>query len=138
MLIEKKITGALLGGSTRKLVISNEYIGLLTALNAIDESGEVTTKPVKVKEITCNYFQKLYNHDEPPDVPKPWMQSPSVAKIKMKVTSDPFCWQKPANIDDFQVMIRLAIIVQHPDPTVGKNGLSKLIRQCNKLGNGST
>lgn len=55
----KKITGALLGGSTRRLVVAEEYIGLLTAVNVLDGSGDVVTEPEKVKEVTREYFQEL-------------------------------------------------------------------------------
>jgi hypothetical protein len=102
----KKITGALLGGSTRRLGIAAEYIGLPTAVNSLDRSGEVITEPVKVKKIMHNYFQGLYHHNEPPNLPKLWMLSPSVTEIKVKVDQDPFVWPKLANIGDFHVMIR--------------------------------
>jgi hypothetical protein len=85
----KKIVGALLGGSTSKMVISQEYIGLPTAVNTLDGSGDVVTEPEKVKGITRNYFQELYHHKDLPDLPKPWMQLPSVTDVKNRVASDP-------------------------------------------------
>jgi hypothetical protein len=48
----KKIAGALLGGSTRKMVVADEYIGIPSAVNVLDGSGDVVTEPEKVKEIT--------------------------------------------------------------------------------------
>ena len=102
----KKIDGALFGGLTKKLVIAQEYIGLPTAVKIVEGSGDVVTEPEKVKDITQNYFQKLYHHKDPPDLPKPWMQSPSVTDIKNKVARDPFIWPKLANVNDFRAMIR--------------------------------
>jgi hypothetical protein len=103
---KKKIAGALLGGSTRRLMTAEEYIGLATAVNLLNGSGEVATEPEKVKKITCDYFQELYHHNGPPDLPKPWMKSPSVNDVKDRVAQDPFIWPKPVNIDDFRAMIR--------------------------------
>ena len=98
---KKKIAGALLGGSTRKMVIAQEYIGLPTAVNTLDGSGDVATEPEKVKGITRKYFQDLYHHKDPPDLSKPWMQSPSVTDVKNRVASDLFLWPKLANVNDF-------------------------------------
>jgi hypothetical protein len=97
----RKISGALLGGSSRKLMVAQEYIGLPTAVNTLDGSGEVVTDPKNIKEVTRNYFQGLYNHNDPPDLPKPWMQSPSVIEVKDRVKQDPFLWPQLANINDF-------------------------------------
>ena len=91
----------LLGGLTRRLMVAQEYIGRPMAVNVLDGSGEVVTEPRKVKEATQNYFQGLYHHDNPPKLPKPWMQSPSVNEVKDSVTQDPFVWPKLANTDDF-------------------------------------
>jgi hypothetical protein len=102
----KKISDALLGGSTRRLVSTAEYIGLPTAVNSLDGTGEVITEPEKCKKIMRNYFQGLYHHNELLILPKPWMDSPSVAGIKDAVTKDPFIWPKLANVDDFRTMIR--------------------------------
>jgi hypothetical protein len=83
------------------MVVADEYIGLPTAVNVLDGSGDVVTEPEKVKEITRNYFQGLYHHNNPPDLPKPWMQSPSVIEVKDRVARDPFIWPKLANVNDF-------------------------------------
>ena len=68
-------------------MIAEEYIGLPTAVNVLDGSGEVVTGPEKVKKITQEYFQGLYHHNDPPNLPKPWMQSPSVTDVKNRVHS---------------------------------------------------
>jgi hypothetical protein len=102
----KKITGALLGGSTRRLISTAEYIGLPMAVNSLDASGEVFTELEKCKKITRDYFQGLYHHIEPPELPKPWMECPSVSNVKNVVSQDPFIWPKLANVDDFRAMVR--------------------------------
>ena len=58
-------------------------------------------EPGKCKKIMCDYFQGLYHHDEPPILPKPLMDSQSVAGIKDAVTKDPFIWPKLANVTEF-------------------------------------
>ena len=93
---KKKIAGALFGGSTRKLIIANEYIGLPNTVNLLDGSGEVVTDLDRVNQITRNYFQGLYHHEDPPDLHKPWLQLPSVIKVKDKVANDPFIWPRLA------------------------------------------
>ena len=103
---KKKIAGALIGGSMRKLVIADEYIRLPNTVNLLDGSGEVITEPDKVKQITRDYFQGLYHHEDPPDLPKPWMQLPSVIQVKDRVASDPFIWPRLANVEDFRAMVR--------------------------------
>jgi hypothetical protein len=103
---KKRIAGALLGGSTRRLMIAEEYISLPTAVNTLDGSGKVETEPDKVKRITRDYFQKLYHHSHPPDLPKPWLTSPAVTDVKERVARDPFIWPKLANVNDFRAMIR--------------------------------
>ena len=121
---KKKIAGALLGESTRKMVIAQEYIGLPTAVNALDGSGDVATEPEKVKGITRKYFQDLYHHKDPPDLPKPWMQSPSVTDVKNRVASDLFLWPKLANVNDFRAMIRCG----NHRPAPGTDGWEKWLR----------
>jgi hypothetical protein len=49
---QKKIAGALFGGSTKRMVNAQEYIGLLTAVNVLDGSGDVVIQPEKVKDNT--------------------------------------------------------------------------------------
>jgi hypothetical protein len=98
---QKRIAGALYGGSTKRLVNAQEYIGLPMAVNVLDESGDVVIQPEKVKDITRDYFQELYHHNDPPNVPKPWMQSPSVTDVKDRVSCDPFIWPKLANVNYF-------------------------------------
>jgi hypothetical protein len=120
---KKKIAGALIGGSTRKLVTANEYIGLPNAVNPLDGSGEVITEPDKVKQITRDYFQGLYHHEDPPDLPKPWMQSPSVTQVKDRVASNLFIWPRLANVDDFRAMVRRG----NHRPAPGPDGWEKWI-----------
>jgi hypothetical protein len=70
-----------------------------------------------------NYFQGLYHHEDPPDLPKPWMQSPSVIEVKDKVVDDPFIWPRLANVEDFWAMIRHG----NHRPAPGPDGWEKWI-----------
>src|ERR1700677_725200 len=109
-------------------MVTQEYIGLPTALNTLNGSGEVVTEPEKVKEVTRNYFQGLYHHNNPPKLPKPWMQSPSVNEVKDNVTQDPFLWPRLANTDDFRAMIRRGNHRPAPRLDGWENGSSKTYR----------
>lgn len=88
------------------MVFAEDYIGLPTADNVLDRSGDIVTEPDKVKGITHYYFQELYHHNNPPDLPKPWLSPPSVTTVKNNVAQDPFIWPRLANVDDFQTMMR--------------------------------
>jgi hypothetical protein len=103
---QKRIAGALYSRSTKRMVNAQEYIGLPTAVNVLDGSGDVVIQPEKVKDIMRDYFQELYHHNDPPNVLKPWMQSPSVTDVKDSLSRDPFIWPKLANVNVFRAMIR--------------------------------
>jgi len=132
----KRISGALLGGLTRKMMVADEYIGLPTAVNVLDGSGDVVTEPEKVKEVTQNYFQGLYHHNDPPDLPKPWMQSPSVIEVKDRVARDPFVWPKLVNVNDFRAMIRCSNHRPAPARWMGKMANQEPFRQYVESGHG--
>ncbi|KII90984.1 hypothetical protein PLICRDRAFT_174330 [Plicaturopsis crispa FD-325 SS-3] len=109
------------GQSTKRLMDKSTFIALPLAVNRLDQSDHLATDPDEVKETTREYFSKLYHHDPPPAIPKPWLSTPSVNAIRDKVQDDPFVWPRPAAVDDFRAMLRRGN--QRPSP--GPDGWEK-------------
>ena len=97
---KKRITGTLLGGSAKRLMSNGDYIGMPTALTSTDGDSLVTDLEL-VKSTTKNYWSKLYKQQVTPDVPKPWLSTPSVLEVRKRVDNDLFQWPVPCNIADF-------------------------------------
>src|SRR5882762_3575277 len=102
---KKRITSTLRGGSAKKLISMENYFGMPTALNSAD-SDTLVTDPETVKSVTREYWSKLYAQQNPPDVPKPWLSTPSVSEVHKRVEIEPFQWPVPSNIADFRAMLR--------------------------------
>jgi len=102
---KKRITSTLRGGSAKKLISMENYFGMPTALNSAD-SDTLVTDPETVKSVTREYWSKLYAQQNPPDVPKPWLSTPSVSEVHKRVEIEPFQWPIPSNIADFRAMLR--------------------------------
>jgi len=97
---------ALNGGSTKRLVNAGEYIGLPTAVNSHLQPGEIMTEPEGIKTATCEYLSDLYHRNQPPEMEKPWMKTPSVVEVRQRVEKDPFEWPRKADLADFRAMLR--------------------------------
>ena len=117
----RRISYALQGGSTRKMINTGEYVGLPTAVNTPRNPGEIVTDPEGVKKATCDYLTDLYNRDQPPAMQKPWMTTPSVIEVKERVAQTPFQWPRKATLTDFQALLRRGN--QRPAP--GPDGWEK-------------
>ena len=101
---KRRVSNALLGGSTKKLTSTREYIGMPTVLNHAD-GDTLVTDPEMVKSVMKEYWSKLYTQQDTPDVPKPWLSTPSVVAVRERVEKEPFQWPVPSNIADFQAML---------------------------------
>jgi hypothetical protein len=77
---KKRITGTLLGGSAKRLMSMGDYFSMPTALTSTDSNTLVTGLEL-VKAATKTYWLKLYKQQETPDVPKPWLSTPSVVEV---------------------------------------------------------
>ena len=77
---KKRVAGILLRGSAKRLVSTGEYFGMPTALTSSD-GNTLVTDPEQVKSTTKTYWSKLYKRQETPDVPKPWLSTPSVIEV---------------------------------------------------------
>ncbi|KAL6306090.1 hypothetical protein BKA93DRAFT_730012, partial [Sparassis latifolia] len=86
------------------------------AINDLTDPAHLVTDPDAVKETTRQYFSKLYHHDPPPDIPKPWMTTRSVKEVCERVHADPFQWPQPASIAAFRAMLRKGNARPSPGP----------------------
>ena len=61
------------------------YIGLPITVNSLDMEEELVTEPDKVKGVSQEYWSKLYRQQKIPDVPKLWLETPSVLEVRERV-----------------------------------------------------
>jgi hypothetical protein len=102
---KKRVAGVLHGGSAKKMMSNGDYFGMPTAL--ISHDGDtLVTDPEMVKSVTKDYWSKLYTRQDTPDVPKPWLSTPSVIDVCKRVEAEPFQWPVPSNITNFRAMLR--------------------------------
>ena len=94
------VTSTLLGGSTKKLTSTGDYIGMSTVLNHADDDVLVKD-PEMFKSVTREYWSKLYTQQNTLDVPKLWLLTPSVVAVRKQIEKEPFQWPVPLNITDF-------------------------------------
>jgi len=102
---KKRVTGVLLGGSAKKMMSTGDYFGMPTALVSHD-GDTLVTDPELIKSVTRDYWSKLYMQQNTPNVPKPWLSTPSVTDVRKRVEAEPFQWPVPSNIADFRAMLR--------------------------------
>jgi hypothetical protein len=86
-------------------------------------SDQIASDPTEVKNITRQYWSELYAHELPPNVPKPWLTTKSVLKIKQHVHADPFIWPRPASLSDFHTLLQKGT----PRPAPGRDQWEKWI-----------
>jgi hypothetical protein len=117
-----RITNALRGGSTKRLVNPGEFIELPITIKH-PHSDRLVSNPSVVKAISHDYWSNLYQHNEPPDIPKPWLTTPSVLEIKQRTALDPFLWPRLASLADFRALLRKGT----PRPAPGRDGWEKWV-----------
>jgi len=78
---KKWVTRTLLSSSTKKLMATGKYNGLPTAVNSLNADGELVTEPNTIKSVTKEYWSKLYKQQDTPDIPKLWLDTPSVIEV---------------------------------------------------------
>ncbi|KAJ6521363.1 hypothetical protein DFH09DRAFT_1331236 [Mycena vulgaris] len=100
-----RITAALMNGSTKHLATPGEFIEMPITVNEPD-SDKLVSDPAAVKEITREYWSKLYHHNPPPNIPKPWLTTKSVMAIKDRVQAEPFLWPQKTSLSDFRALLR--------------------------------
>ena len=116
-----RITQALAGGSTKRLVQSAEFVPLPMSVNTIDGSGKLLTSPEHVKAETRRYWEKLYARQPLPVLDKPWLHTESVKRVKARVQTNPFVWPRAASLSDFRALIRRG----NARPSPGPDGMEK-------------
>jgi hypothetical protein len=115
-----RITTALRSRSTKQLVNPGEFIELPITVNDL-HSEKLISDPAGVKEISCQYWSKLYHHEPTPNIPKLWLTSKSVLAIKQRVQDDPFIWPCHTSLPDFRALLRKGT----PGPAPGTNQWEK-------------
>lgn len=103
---KKRVVGTLLGGSSKRLMALGEYFGLPIAVNSLDADEKLVTETNAVKIVTCEYWSKLYKQQDVPEVPKPWLKSPSIIEVRKRVEQEPFEWPVSASVANFWAMLR--------------------------------
>ena len=117
----QRIAAALKSGSTQRLVHMSDFIPLPLAINDLDDPERLICDPKGVKSTTRDYFTRLYDHSRVPDLPKPWLDTPSVKEVKDRLAVDPFVWPVQASLSDFRAMIRRG----NSKPSPGPDGWEK-------------
>jgi hypothetical protein len=95
-----------LRGSTKKMVQASNFVPLPFAINNLDDPEKLICDPEGVKEATREYFTRLYDHSRVRELPKPWLDTPSVTEVRQRVERDNFQWPRKATLSDFRAMIR--------------------------------
>ena len=85
-----RISQALMGGSTKCLVHTAEFVPLPLSINTIDASGKLLSNPDEVKAETRRYWEKLYSRQPLTPMDKPWLTTESVKEVKERVSANPF------------------------------------------------
>jgi len=97
----QRIAAALKSSLTQKFVHLSDFIPFPLAINDLDDPERLVCDPEGVKSTTRDYFTRLYDHSRVPDLPKPWLSTPSVKEIKDRLADDPFIWPVQASLSDF-------------------------------------
>ncbi|KAJ3858186.1 hypothetical protein EV359DRAFT_52417, partial [Lentinula novae-zelandiae] len=80
---------AVLNGTSSKRVLSKpQFIPMPLIIKSTD-SENLICEPEQVKEATRQYRSDLYHHDPPPNIPKPWLTTPSLIAVKNRGNSRP-------------------------------------------------
>jgi len=75
-------------------------------VNDIDSPEKLICDPEGVKSTMREYFTRLYDHSGVPELPKPWLTTPSVVDVQDCVTRDPFIWPRRASLADFRALLQ--------------------------------
>ena len=97
-----------LKGSTKKMIQASvtDFIPLPYALVDLDNPEKLICDPEGVKATTREYFTRLYDHTRVRDLPKPWINTPSVVEVKKRVEEDRLQWPRKTTLSDFRAMLR--------------------------------
>ena len=95
-----------LKGSTKKMIQTSTFVPLPFALNDLDNPDKLICDPEGVKATTREYFKRLYDHSRVRELPKPWLDTPSVVRVKRRIEEDRFQWPRETSLSDFRAMLR--------------------------------
>jgi len=103
---DKRQIAIALKGSTKKMIQTSNYVPLPFALNDLDNPDILICDPEGVKATTREYFTRLYDHSRVRELPKPWLNTPSVTEVRKRVENDRFQWPQKTTLPNFRAMIR--------------------------------
>ena len=69
-----------LKGSTKKMIQTSTFVPLPFSLNDLDNPDKLICDPEGVMATTREYFKRLYDHSRVCELPKPWLDTPSVVR----------------------------------------------------------
>ena len=95
-----------LKGSMKKMIQTSTFVPLPFALNDLDNPDKLICDPEGVKATTREYFKRLYDHSRVRELPKPWLHTPSVVRVKRRIEEDRFQWPRETSLSDFRAMLR--------------------------------
>ena len=105
------------------MVQSYPFIPLPLVVNDLDTPQKLICDPEGVKSTTREYFTRLYDHSGVPQLPKPWLTTPSIVDVSDRVKRDPFVWPRRASLADFRALLRRG----NNRPSPGPDGWEKWI-----------
>lgn len=92
------------------------------AVSDFSDQSILYTSPDEVKSGIRSYFANLVKKPAiPPQVPKPWMMTPSILKLKEKVSTCPFVWRQLLTLDSQRMLLRKG----NRKPSPGPDGWEK-------------
>ncbi|KAI0369746.1 hypothetical protein BV20DRAFT_945484, partial [Pilatotrama ljubarskyi] len=111
-----RINAALLGGSCKHLYThSLDSDGPPAALQSPDDPSILVTDAGGIKEATVRYFSSLFARTPRTPSQKPWMTTPSIARIRERTAVAPFAWPRLLTPADLRTLLRKG----NPRPSPG-------------------
>lgn len=108
-------------GKSAKILLPHDFSADAPMVIQDPDSDRLLSDPQAVKNGIRRYFQKLFQHADPPQLPKPWLSSPSVLDLRNRLLHAPFHWPQPLTLDQFRSLLRRG----NPRPSPGPDGWEK-------------
>jgi hypothetical protein len=96
--VDRRQVALALKGSTKKMIQTSTFVPLPFTLNDLDNWDKLICNPEGVKATMCEYFKRLYDHSWVCKLLKPWVDTPSVARVKRCIEEDRFQWPQETTV----------------------------------------
>ncbi|KAJ6600482.1 hypothetical protein DFH09DRAFT_901420, partial [Mycena vulgaris] len=97
------------------MVTAADFIPLPLVIKDVD-TDKLIGGAQEVKDATRRYWIKLYDHDPPPNIPKPWINTQLVREARARVNNEPFVWPRPLQLQDLRALLRKGNTRPAPGP----------------------